>query len=345
MEGIVQERNIPKKVTRKDVAEYAGVSVATVSYVFSKKRYVSEELVEKVEQAVKALDYVPDRVAGTVGRIRSKNIAILADDIANPLSIEVFKGIEHAAFRQGYFVSISSSEEDGSRQMDEFIARRMDGVFIFVKNSELLQTYLKRLCDKGLSVVYNAVNNLADERICGMELDFYSGVGKIVDYLYSLGHRDIAYLSAFDENYRFDQRLKGYHAAMKKYGLEEKIVMGAPPYLSTAEAGGEAAARLIGSGMKFSAVICTNDLMAYGALKTLTGSGLRIPEDVSLVGMDDILYSKLVQPPLTTLSHRGIEYGARMFDILLDHMRTGKVRREYFSSELVIRESCRRYGG
>lgn len=330
-----------RKATRVDVARRAGVSEATVSYVLSKKRHVSEELTERVNQAIRELDYIPDMIASSMIVKKSRTIGILTEDIANPLYNTVFKGIQRAAERKGYFVNICNGTGNSGHIMKDFIRRKMDGVFISVTATETINDYLRRLCDRGISVVYNMVQGLCDERICGIDLDMKDGMRQIVEYLSGLGHRRIVYLSAFDRAYVQDERLSGFLKAAKALGLEEAWVEeGRPPYPSTVESGAAQTEALLDTGRPFTAIVCTNDLMAYGAMQALRKRNLRVPEDVSVVGIDNIFYSPLTNPSLTTLDHGGEEYGERLFEILYENMTTGAVRREYFRCQLIVRNSC-----
>ncbi len=329
-----------RKVTRVDVARRAGVSEATVSYVLSKKRHVSAELTERVNQAVRELDYIPDMIASSMVVKKSRTIGILTEDIANPLYITVFKGIQRAADRRGYFVNICNGTGNSGHIMKDFIRRKMDGVFI-VMVTDTINSYLKRLCDRGISVVYNMVPGLCDDRICGIDLDMKDGMRQIMTYLAGLGHKKIVYLSAFDRAYVQDERLQGFWEAAGELGLDEAWVdEGKPPYPSTVESGAAQTEALLKRGRPFTAMVCTNDLMAYGAMQTLRKRGLRVPEEVSVVGIDNIFYSPLTTPPLTTLDHGGEGYGERLFEILYENMTSGAVRREYYPTRLIIRESC-----
>ena len=337
---------VKRKVTRVDVARRAGVSEATVSYVLSKKRHVSAELTERVNQAVRELDYIPDMIASSMIVKKSRTIGILTEDIANPLYTTVFKGIQRAADRRGYFVNICNGTGNSGHIMKDFIRRKMDGVFISVTATDTINAYLKRLCDRGISVVYNMVHGLCDDRICGIDLDMKDGMRQIMTYLAGLGHKKIVYLSAFDRAYVQDDRLRGFLEAAEKLGLDEAWVdEGKPPYPSTVESGAAQTEALLAQGKPFTALVCTNDLMAYGAMQTLRKRGLRIPEEVSVVGIDNIFYSPLTNPPLTTLDHGGEDYGERLFEILFENMTTGGIRREYFRTRLIVRDSCAKVRG
>ncbi len=327
---------------RSEVAALAGVSEATVSYVFSNKRYVSPALRERVMAAADELDYRPDMIAGAMITNRTNTIAVLTNDIASPLQMEVVKGIQKAAMSKDYFVNVCGGTANLERYIDNFIARRVDGVFVSVVSSFVSEHYLKKLLDRDISVIITSMRHVSDDRICGLELDFNRGMYQIIDHLIGLGHKKIAYLSGFDRNYSDDQRLFSFYAAMRdRLGNDEPLVEeGESPYDSTVQTGYALMKRLMARTRDFTAVVCTNDMMASGAMGALAEAGLRVPYDVSVVGMDDIQFAQVFNPPLTTISHRSEEYGEKIFDILYDNIRDKSVvRREVIEPELIVRRS------
>lgn len=330
------------RVTRAEVAKLAGVSGPTVSYVFNKTRHVSEELEKRVREAAKQLNYHPDLIARSMVTKETKTISILTDDISNPLMIDIVKGIQESAISKGYFVNICGGDKNLEAYIDNFISRRVDGVFISVTPEKMAEEYVDKLLSYDISVVEITTRYDKDARICKIETDFEEGMSKIIHYLKKLNHRKIVYLSAFDEQYPNDKRLEFFKSLYQKnFELEEPVVIkGIYPYESTIQIGYELAAKLISSKKKFTAVICTNDLMAIGAIKALSDSNLRVPEDVSVVGIDNIVISNYVSPSLTTLDTQSRKFGERILEIMYDNMKKGIVRCEVFGTELVIRKSC-----
>jgi DNA-binding LacI/PurR family transcriptional regulator len=331
-----------KRANRKEVAEKAGVSEATVSFVYSKKRYVSEDLRKRVLSVAKELDYSPDYIARSMVTKTTETIAVLTNDIASPLQMEVIKSIQKEAMEKGFFVNVCGGTKNLESYIDNFIARRVDGVFVSVVSNLISDEYIKKLLDKNISVIVTSTRHIEDKRVCGLELDFVYGMNIIVDYLKSLGHQKIAYLSCFDEEYHDDNRLKTFKECIKtKFDNKNPLcICGEKPYESTIKTGYNLAYKLVNTTKDFTAIICSNDLMAMGATEALREMNYSIPNDISVVGIDDILFAESFYPPLTTLSHRAEEYGKKIFEILYDNiMDKCNVRREVVLPELIIRKT------
>lgn len=330
-----------KGAKRNDVATLAGVSGATVSFVFSNKRHVSSELRERVYKAAEALDYHPDMVAASLRSQTTNTIAVITDDITSPLQMEIIRSIQAAAIEHGYFVHICGGTVQLESYVINIISRKVDGVFLSVSAKVVENESIHKMLDRNISVIVTSSRGFPDDRICGLELDFPLGMKKIVEYLKGLGHTEIAYLSCFDEQ-GLDRRLSAFRTQMREQlGSENPLIfMGEPPYPSTIEKGQELTRQLLKTAKPFTAVVCTNDLMALGASRVLIENGLRIPQDVSVVGIDDIPYARAAYPALTTLSHCSDAYGRKIFDILYDNITDkNKIVRDKISPELVVRES------
>ena len=339
---LMEENKRSEQCRRDDVARLAGVSGATVSYVFSRKRYVSPELVRRVMRAAEELDYHPDLLAAAVRRKSSDTIAVLTDDMASPLQIEIIRAIQESAMNSGYFTHICGGVKNLDSYVDDFICRKVDGVFLSVDPAKVNNKSIEKLLDRGISVIITSLRGFSDPRVCGLELDFGAGVSMLVEHFKDLGHSKIAFLSCFDDSYEYDKRLKSFGNNMQRlFGEANPVtVCGSPPWESTIDRGYELAKKLMSTGAEFTAVMCTNDLMALGAMRAFQESGLKVPEDVSVAGMDDILFARSSYPALTTISHRSLEYGHRIFGILKQNIdNKSVVSRERISPSLVVRES------
>lgn len=327
---------------RDDVARLAGVSGATVSYVFSHKRYVSPELVRRVLKAAEDLDYHPDMLAASMRGKSTNTIAVLTDDMASPLQIEIIRAIQETAMNSGYFTHICGGVKCLDSYVDDFISRRVDGVFVSVDPASVSNNSIGKLLGRGISVIITSFRGFSDPRVCGLELDFESGVKMIAEHLRDLGHRKIAFLSCFDEQYEYDKRLKAFRDCMKTIFAEDDpiVLCGASPYESTVERGYELTKELMEGGREFTAIMCANDMMALGAMRALRERGLLVPQDVSVTGMDDITFAKSAYPSLTTISHRSAEYGRRIFNILKQNIdNKSVVLRERIEPLFIARES------
>lgn len=330
------------KTTRKEVAQMAGVSEATVSFVLSGKRFVSDDLKEKVMKAIDELGYYPDMIARAMIEKKSNSIAVLTNDLENPLQMKIIKSIEEAAMSKGYFVNICGGTMKLDRYVSNLISRHIDGVFLAGDPYAITGKHMNQLLESNISVALGTVTNDMDPRLCGVAIDFKEGMRLIIEYLKQLGHKRIAYISAFDSNGIGDTRLPSFYKYMKEYFGEETplVKMGKPPYESTVAEGYHLTLSLLQETKDFTALICTNDMMAFGAISALQQEGIRVPRDVSVVGIDDILFSKDFYPALTTLSHQTENFGAKVVDILCDNiMDKSIVRREIIDPRLIIRDS------
>ncbi len=329
------------RVTRKDVAICAGVSETTVSFVLSGKRYVSEDLVRKVNNAVKQLGYYPDRAAKIMKSERSNLIAVLISDLTNPLYMQIIESIENHAMKNGYFVNICGGREYLGRYVSEFISRRVDGVFIAANAETMQYEYIEELLKHNITVVFGTVNDEMDKRICGVGIDFIYGMEQIICYLKELGHTDIAYLSQMSD-LEVDERTIGFYKAMERhFGNKNPIVKnGTSEAKVTVHSGYVLTKELLKERRDFTALVCLNDLMAFGAMNAIRDEGLRVPEDISVVGIDDINFAEEWSTRLTTLSHKTEHFGECVFEVMRENIENKEnVGRKIIQPELVIRKS------
>lgn len=329
------------KVTRADVARLAGVSTATVSYVLNNSRSISEKTRERVMAAVRQLNYKPDLIARSMTTNETMQLSMMINDITNPFFSEIAVGFENAAIKKGYFVNICTGLKNVNDYFDNYVARRIDGVFVAAVPNKFDLNKLYNLTDNGIKVIVSG-NAQADlKRVSAVENDYASGMDIAVSYLQQLGHRHIAYLSGFGKKHTFDRKLDAYLSAMQKYGLgkTELLLEGRPPYHTSIKDGYAMAQELIKSGKEFTAVICTNDLMAMGAVSALIDAGLQVPSDVSVIGFDDIAFSGMWRPSLTTLAVSKMELGHRAFELLYSNIKNGNTGYFLSGMELKVRGS------
>ena len=330
--------------TRKDVARLAGVSETTVSFVLSGKRYVSKERADRVRAAVKQLNYHPDMIAKTMKGKKTHSIAVLINDFTNPLYMQIIESIENKAMDNGYFVNICGGNTHLERYIDEFISRRVDGVFI-VANSDLLTTnHIEQLLENNISVVYGTVNDMMDDKICGVAIDFNKGMNDIVSYLKENGHGKIAYMSLYNKGTN-DLRLDCFKNSMKKYfGIDNPIIEYGCGIEGTAiKTGYDGAEKLLSRNKDVTAIICMNDLLAVGAISAIDKNGYRVPDDISVVGIDNISISAEYAKGITTLSHKAEYFGEKVFDVLKRNVvDKNDVGREIIAPELIIRSTTKK---
>lgn len=309
------------KVTRKQVAERANVSAQTVSYVMNKTRKFSQEIEDRVNQAIKELNYHPNVAARSLVTKKSYSVSFIVHDITNPIYNEIMLGFQEAAREKDYIVSICDAHKDINNYVTNLIARDIEGVFIYVLANYNDIGFIETFINNNVKVVLGNEFPLNDKKISDkvsiIEVDHQKGIEQIIDYLNSLGHKEIVYLSGLDKKQSFDKRYSAFKQYYQKiFDKEPIIIENDAPFETTVEVGYKLAEKLINSHIKYTAVITTNDLMAYGALEAFLNHGICVPKDVSLIGIDDLMFSKYTNPSLTTLGYNKKEYGEMVFNSL-----------------------------
>lgn len=331
------ERDRMMRATRSDVAKLAGVSTATVSYVLNGSRHMSEKTRKRVLEAVEQLNYKPDMIARSMTKNETRQLSFMINNAANPFYGEIINGFENAAMERGYFVNLCTGNKNINDYFDNYVARRVDGVFIAAIPYKFDMEKLYSLTDNGIRVIVSGIVDVDLRRVNSIENDYVSAMDKAIRYLYELGHREIAYLSGLNRNSRFDLRADGYLSAVEKYHLPcgaDLLLDGKPPYSTEISDGYRMANELLQSGRKFTAAICTNDLMAMGAISVFKEAGLRVPEDVSVMGFDDILFSQAWRPGITTMGGAKSAFGRKAFELLHASIRHGTTG--YYLNQLEV---------
>lgn len=330
------------KATREDVAKMAGVSTATVSNVLNDPEKVKKSTADKVLNAVKVLDYRPDMIARSMSTKKSMQLGIVLESLANPFFGDIVRGFENAANEQNYFVNICTGFNKLDEYFDNFITRRVDGVFVAAIPYKFNVDKIYNLIDKGIKIVVSG-NVCADfKKVSSIELNYIGAMKEMMEYLYSLGHRKIAYISGLGKNMAYDLRIKGYLDMVEKLQLpcgEELLLEGKYPYSTGMKDGYQYAKQLMETGKEFTAVICVNDLVALGAMKAFKEEGFCIPEDISVIGFDGIEFGKYWEPELTTMSMNKAEFGEKAFEMLYSNITKGNTSYHEKSMELTIRNS------
>lgn len=300
----------------KDVAREAGVSTATVSHVINDTKYVTDETRQRVLDAIEKLNFYPNAHARTLASGRSNIIGLLVSDISNPFFPELVKSIESAAFEQGYNVILFNTNYDAKRAADyvrRLIELKVAGVALMT--AELEPALIDELANKQVRVVFNDLG-IVGEHMSNIVLDYSSGIEEAVRHLVSLGHEKIAHIAGSSRIRSGIIRRDAFIDAMKRYLPKEKtplIVEGDFRF----ESGRMAATEILESKKLPSAVVVANDMMALGAMQEFKAAGLSIPQDISIVGFDDIAFASLAEPPLTTVCSPRVEIGRRAIEALI----------------------------
>ena len=284
--------------TIRDVARLAGVSTSTVSLTFADSSRVSHETAQRVWTAADSLGYRPNPLAQSFKRGRSRMIGILVGDISSPFFGRLLKAVEKRALERGYFMIVSDTEGNPDRELellDQLTAQRIAGLMISPHGSE--PEYGKRLSSFETPIV------MVDHRFPGIDLDYVSSDTRLAaailtDHLVNLGHRRIAQITGPLRLYTASERLAGYLASLRAAGIEPDPSLVVDGQFRDIEACAQTM-RLLTRPDRPTAIVAASNMMALGALQAIQGLGLSCPRDVSLVTIDDIPWSSVIQPRLT----------------------------------------------
>jgi LacI family transcriptional regulator len=331
------------KVTIKDVAAKAGVSPITVSRAFSGTHPVAEQTRNRIFQVAEELGYVPDLLARALVQKQIPIIGVTVLELANPFFAPIIDAVQAEARKRNFMVIVSQSERQEGLEHDslnQYRQMRVAGVLVTPVASDL--EYLARLREGGTNVVVVAREWEAGDFIT---VDDFSG-GKIVgDHFVKLGHLKIGCIALNEpQNTALQSRIEGFKQALEASGatLQEGCTI-LTETLRT-DQGIRAADAFMEMPEKPTAVFVTADRLAIGFVHRLRVHGVRIPEDVAVVGYDDIRYSEFLEVPLTTVALPKYEMGQRAAQILFDKIETGdkeaELRQILLEPELIVRESC-----
>ena len=322
--------------TVKEIAAAANVSVATVSRALQRPEIVSEATRQHIQEVVKRLGYTPNALARNLRTARTRLIVALLPDIANPFFSEVIRGIEQVAHESGYSVLLGETQGSLVREQayaDMVAARQADGIIT-------MSPRVPAIPIQGRLPVVNACEYVKDSQICSVYVDNIAAAATAVDYLLTLGHRDIAFIAGPPSSPICVDRELGYRRALQNAGIAANPALAAVGDFSI-EAGERAIELLLSRGPSFSAVFCSNDEMAIGAMRALISHGLRVPEDISVIGFDDIRFARYTSPALTTVAQPKNALGREATTMLIELLNDPAVppRKRVLSADLVVRGS------
>lgn len=331
-----------KKPTMQDVAREAGVSTATVSRVLAGfKGATTDETAERVREVAAQLGYVVNSVAASLRKERSSSVGLILADVANPFFGRLASGVEQTLSANGISVLLANSgnsvteEERLLRLMAE---KQVDAVIM--ASSAANGEHIRDAVARGMRVVL-VDSELQDVDIDTVLIDNQLAAQKAVEHLLDLGHRDIAIVTG-QLQASFDQeRLAGYHAAFAQRGLKppKKLTLNGD---STYEGGHSAVQALLGKPSKVTAVFATNNLMSTGAITAILEAGLRIPDDLSFIGFDDMEWYPIFKPAITAIAQPAYRLGQIAAQRLLERFAADAVlasARVILETEFIVRAS------
>ncbi|MBZ5750870.1 LacI family DNA-binding transcriptional regulator [Metabacillus rhizolycopersici] len=332
-------------VTRKEVAQKAGVSPSTVSRVINNNGYVTTEARERVESAIAELNYIPNQAARNLRMKSYKQIACLTPSITNSFFSEMFVGIEEAALEKGYSLSLYNITKERLNYLKQVLEGPYDGIILLapyeIGNVIKLNSGVQK---KPLSVYWDRQEEIKTPHVF---VDLIKVMTNSVEHLIEKGHKEIVFLGHYFENAYGNPRYEGYKLAMDAHHLPVKeyykkfIAM----YQDKLTTGYDEIKSLLENGQSFTAVAATNDLLAAGAMRAIIESGKKVPDDISVIGVDNIELAKIVTPTLTTIDIPKREIGKMLVQQLLDQLHNEMKIETKIESEgrLIERESVKKH--
>lgn len=326
----------------RDVAKYAGVSPSTVSRALSGIAYVEPKKKQKILDAVRILNYKPNLAARSLKKGGSKLIGLIIPDIMNPYYPEIVKCMETYATKAGYSMILCDALGDAEKEKEYFETLQnlfVDGI-LYIASTESVE-HVRPFVGAIPMVV---VNRTFDLDVPCINIDNVEAAYQVVHYLLENGHRDIAFIIN-DKDCQYNQeRFQGAMKAMEEYGVEQKndyVIRN----IHSEDDAYEKTVELLQKENRPTAIFAFNDYMVFGIYQGIHELGLKIPEDISVIGFDDIPFVKYLTPPLTTLRHSLQDTAKLVFGKLEEQMKTATCARKsntYFCGKLIIRESVRK---
>ncbi len=324
----------------RDVAEYVGVSPATVSRVLNGYPYIRSEVRDKVLDAVVALGYKRNRVAQRLRASRSLLIGVLVSDITNPFLSTIVATVEAAFFERGYSVLMSNTGGNPDKEA-EYLAimeNEQTAGLVIVPTIEDVSRITELAAERMPIIVVD--RRMPHARVDCVLSDNIGGARSAVEYLIGLGHRQIGHMGGPRHLTSGRERLQGYLDAMQSAGLpvnEDWIRFGNHQY----ESGYQNTLDLLDSHPELTALFCENNMMSLGALTALRNHGIRVPDQMAVIGFDDAPWAALLNPSLTVVAQPTAQIGERAAALLLERMEqpTLDARTEVLPTSLIVRES------
>jgi DNA-binding LacI/PurR family transcriptional regulator len=329
-------------VSIKDIARAAKVSHPTVSRALSNSPLVKGETAKRIRQIAASLGYRPSAIARSLATKRTKTIGVVVTSIADPFIADVISGVEEAANDHGYSVFLANSNANPDREVrvvHSFHERRVDGILVTASRVGALYVPLLSQLKVPIVLINNQHPDETDEFIYSVTIDNIKASTEVMRHLIGLGHKRIAYIGDRGGFQSDIERLAGYRQALAfaEYPFLPELVVhgdGKP------EGGGQAMESLLALLNPPTAVFCYNDMSALGALRALHSHGIKVPEELSLVGFDDLAIASYTSPLLTTVSQPKQQMGRMAMEIMIKLLsRIDSKTNIKVEGELIVRES------
>lgn len=331
-------KNFPTVHTMKDVARKAGVCPATVSRVLNNAHYIAEETKKRVLDAVTELNYYKNVHARRLATGRSELFGLVISDIANPFFPEVIRGFQGEAWDRGFDVLVLNTEYSNART--ESIVKKLvesDVRGVAVMTSSIDDSATRELTDAGIGVVFNNLCR-AHKLVSNINVNYVHGIDQAIEHVFELGHRRAAVIGGPAGNRTAATIAEALISRLKRKRMALFSVKSSDYRV---DAGASAVKLILDVPQLPTVIFCGSDLIAMGAMSALEEAGVRVPEDVSIVGIDNIAFATLARPPLTTINVPREKLGQTAFQALEKMIRLKRHNgAEYtLNTELVVRRS------
>lgn len=326
----------------KDIATLANVSPATVSRVFSTPDMVSKKTLNKVKKIIDEVGYRPNRMGASLRTRKSGNIVVIIPDITNPVNAGIIRAIEQGAQTAGYSVLLGDTQglEEREQHYASLVSHgQADGILLFCSRIPFKTDPSLPLLAQ-LPPMVNGNERIDSDEVVQVAVDNVAAAKTAVNYLISLGHKRIAAVTGPGNIASSNERLEGYRLALKEAGIElDNALQIEGGYI--VQSGMDCANQLLLLPQRPTAIFCFNDDMAIGVMKFLQKQGFVVPDDISVMGFDDINYAQFVTPSLTTVHQPLHEIGSTCIDLLLKQLKGQTVEpgRRFLPFELKVRDS------
>lgn len=337
-----------KRATMVDVAKLAGVTIGTVSHVINKTAPITEETTSKVLKAIQTLDYKPNSIARALRTKKSYVIGFLLPDVTNEFYSPVMSSFIDCAYQDGYTVLVVSYQYSSKREaveMERLADKNVDGILLFNGCDDL--EILKRMKADGMPIV------IADRRVDeidfpSVEFDNITTISQVVDMMYEKGYRKIGFLSESAKLRNLNDRYKGYLQGLMKNGLhvDPALVYISEDFeMNNLKNGYGYVKDILGRTSKKDlpdAILATTDLLAIGAVRALKEFGLRVPQDIGVVGFDNIPMTSFMEPKLTTIEQDKEMMGREAWEIMKQTLdgKQEEIPHKILPQKIITRESC-----
>jgi LacI family transcriptional regulator len=329
-------------VSLRDVAKAAKVSVGTVSNVLNRSEVVAPKTLARVQATIKELGFVPNGFARNLRSGQSRTLGLIVPDVSNPFFTEVARGVEDAASKRDYAVFLCNSDESATKEeryVNVLIQQQVRGVLI--TPADMKSDRLDVMRDRGIAVAL-LDREIQGRKQCSVSVDDVHGGQIAIEYLAGLGHKNIAWVCGPESIPQVADRGAGVAKAAKVAGSKIETIRVS---LMNATNGEEAARKILELDVLPTAIFCANDLLALGVMRALLASKVRIPEQVSVLGYDNIEFAPSAAVPLSSIAQPSYQMGVTAADLLLNECEDGDSHEHQqirFQPQLVERASTRK---